>query len=270
MTIIEVDNWVSIMNIVSKIGCRGKNLGWKNFFNYLLKRYQRKLISRFRLFTLNSKYAMYPLLCRPQTTDFSVFRQIFVLRNYSCLDDIKEAGLIIDCGAYVGYSSAYFLSRYKNCKLVAIEPDPENFAVLTLNLRPYHNRVSLLQTAVWSHPAKLVLDATSCLNGNEWGREVRLCLEGESPDFLSVDIESLLQNSGYNRISILKIDIEGAESVLFSKNYENWIDQVDNIVIELHNEECKASLARAIEGRGFFTRKFGEVTLCRRLQEGIS
>ena len=50
--------------------------------------------------------------CRAHTSDLGVFRQIFIDREYRCLDDVQEPRLIVDCGANVGYASAYFLARH--------------------------------------------------------------------------------------------------------------------------------------------------------------
>ena len=37
------------------------------------------------------------------------------------------------------------------------------------------------------------------------------------------------------RPDILKIDVEGAEKEIFSKNYESWLGKVNVIMIELHD-----------------------------------
>lgn len=227
-----------------------------------------KLASGKLVITLRSKTAKNPLKCRVNTSDLHVFRQIFIEREYSCLDDVLGVGLVIDCGANVGYSSAYFLSRHPDCDLIAVEPDPENFEILKFNLLPYGTSVKMLRSAVWSHPTKLELSKAKYRDGHEWTRQVQECAHGEEPSLFAVDIPTILRESGYSRISILKIDIEGAEAVLFSKNYEAWIDQVDNLVIELHDDSSFGNATeifeRAIDGRGFSVRRCGELTVCKR------
>src|SRR5437763_12648309 len=60
---------------------------------------------------MRSRYASHPLGGRVHTSDGKVFYQVFARLEYSCVDERKDVKLIIDCGANVRYSSAYFLSR---------------------------------------------------------------------------------------------------------------------------------------------------------------
>jgi FkbM family methyltransferase len=214
---------------------------------------------------LRSRYAEFPLKCRPNTSDIDVFRQIFLTREYRCLDEVRDAaGLIIDCGANVGYSSAYFLSRFPKSYLIAIEPDPGNFSLLETNLAPYENRYRAICSAVWSHPVGLLLSEVPFRNGMEWARTVREARDGEKATMTSIDIGTLLKTSGYDRISILKVDIEGAESIVFSSNYETWIGKIDNLVIELHNAECRSIFRKAISNVKFCVSECDELVVCKR------
>ena len=214
---------------------------------------------------LRSRDAKYPLLCRPNSSDIEVFNQIFVQREYSCVDGLSDVDLVIDCGANVGYSSAYFLTRFPNCHLISIEPSPSNFNMLEKNLVYYRDRVQTLQTALWSHPANLVISENKYRDGREWSYQVRECNNKETPALRAVDIATLINEFKRERISILKMDIEGAEAVVFSANIDSWIDHVDTMLIEIHDdtqfgkssdivyEACKDS---------FSLSRFGELTVC--------
>lgn len=83
----------------------------------------------------------------------------------------------------------------------------------------------------------------------------------------AVDIKGLLERSGKARISLLKIDIEGAEARLFASRYEAWLPYVDNLVIELHDDTSYGNASdiffRAIKGRKFTVSRSGELTVCR-------
>src|SRR4051794_1732111 len=119
-------------HLFAQLGVRGKqwlkeidSLGFVSTVLFKIQNQRLRLGGR-RPVLYRAKYANFPLYCRPNTTDHAVFRQIFVDREYRCLDEVKDAQLIIDCGANVGYSSAFFLSRFPKSHLVAVEPDPEN------------------------------------------------------------------------------------------------------------------------------------------------
>lgn len=212
--------------------------------------------------------ARFPLRCRANTSDLDSFAQIFVERMFKCLDSVVVGtGLIIDCGAYVGYSAAYFLSRFPQCRLIAVEPEPSNFQMLELNMFPYGSSVELINSAVWPEVTELTLTERHG-PGREWSRQVRPYRSGDAFSFRAVDIGTLLRRSGYDRVAILKIDIEGSENLIFSRNYGEWIDRVDNIVIELHGEtvqkNCHSIFYQAIHDKGFAVSQAGELTVCKR------
>jgi FkbM family methyltransferase len=174
---------------------------------------------------------------------------------------MRGVNLIIDCGANVGYTSVYLLNRFPEARVVAVEPDPDTFAVLKANLAPYPGRYRAICSAVWSHAAGLVFSGQ---RGSEWSQNVRPAKDSEAANVAAIDIGTLLEESGAERISILKIDIEGAESAVFSSNYENWIKRVDNLVIELHGEKCRSIFETAVAAENFVISQSGELTVCTR------
>ena len=72
-----------------------------------------------------------PIYFRTGTSDGEVFNDMLVREEYDCTgDDVLDPRLIVDCGAYAGYSTLFFLERYKRAHVIAIEPDPGNFEAL--------------------------------------------------------------------------------------------------------------------------------------------
>jgi FkbM family methyltransferase len=209
---------------------------------------------------------------RPGTSDLAVFDQIFIEREYDTVAAIDGGGLIVDCGANVGYSSVYFLSRFPACTAVAVEPDPGNFAMLTRNLARFGDRARARRAAVWSGPAQLAMSSDPYRDGREWSRQVREVAGDAGGLVPAVGIADLLAGSGFDRIALLKVDIEGAEAVVFGPGCEAWIDRVDRIAIELHDDtpfgDARGVFARAIAGRGFATHQAGELTICTRRPPG--
>jgi FkbM family methyltransferase len=219
-------------------------------------------------YTLHPRQVEHPLYLRPGSSDCDVLEQIFVEEEYSCLNDQTDVGLVVDCGANVGFSAAYFLSRFPTSRVISVEPDPGNFEQLRRNLAPYGDRVELIRSGVWSHPAKLVVVTGAYGDGREWTTQVRECRPGEAADVEAVDIGTILARSGCERISILKVDVEGAEAVIFKDNYQSWLPRVDALVIELHDKTSfgKASdvFFAAIKGQDFQLSESGELTVCKR------
>jgi FkbM family methyltransferase len=214
---------------------------------------------------VNVKGYKHPVLFRYGSSDSPVLYQSLIRQEYSCLEPSEEPKLIIDCGANVGYSSIYFLDKYPKVHVIAVEPDEDNFRVCAKNLLPYSQRVTLIRSAIWSHKAGLTVCRGQNRESLEWEAQVRECQPGEEADIYATDISSLLEESGFNTIDILKIDIERAELVVFSKNYENWLSKVKNIVIELHNEECEKVFFKALSKYKYDLSRAGELTVCKNI-----
>lgn len=240
-------------------------LGWPAASWFRLQRWRERKLGLSRPFRLFSRHAQHALWCRPGTSDLDVFKQIFLQREYSCLDEAQRVELVIDCGANVGYSSAYFLSRFPQCRVIAVEPDAGNFQAAARNLAPYGQRIELIRAGIWHRTAGLKISETPYRDGREWAVQVREAQKGETPDIPAVDIGSLLAQSGCSSISILKIDIEAAERYVFAENYQPWLDAVENMVIELHDPQCREVFFRAIRNLPLRVFQCGELTVCQRL-----
>jgi hypothetical protein len=62
----------------------------------------------------------------------------------------------------------------------------------------------------------------------------------------------------------LKIDVEGAEKLIFAENFEDWLGKVDAIVIEIHDHECAEAFHRAVGRYDFELSTCDELTVARR------
>lgn len=237
-------------------------LGFWQFLFYKIQLLRVHLLRLERPVSLFSKYAKFPLRFRPNTSDHAVFFQVFVNLGYRCLDDARDVSLIIDCGANVGYTSAYLLTRFPTARVIAVEPDPENFTMLEMNLAGYGERYRAVRAAIWSHATGLVMASKE--PGTEWSRSVKLANGDEAASLQATDIGSLLDQSGCPTISVLKIDIEGAETAVFSSNYESWLSKVDNLAIELHGQEAVSIFEKAIASQHFKVSQCAELTVCTR------
>jgi len=173
--------------------------------------------------------------------DLAVLAKIFRSEDYNLVRlgrwrniearyaEIIRAGrhpLIVDCGANIGASALYFAEQFPLARVLAIEPQAENFRMLTQNCAA-SAQIEPLQAAVASQDRRgAVVDAGQ---GN-WGFRV---VERADGDVALVSINTLLARHEGTPF-IIKIDIEGFESELFSRNIE-WLDRFYVLIIELHD-----------------------------------
>jgi FkbM family methyltransferase len=217
---------------------------------------------------LHLKGFNFPLHYRAGTSDISVIKQVFFRHEYQCVADEEGISLILDCGANIGCTSFYLLHRYPEARVIAVEPDPGNFAMCRRNLEPFGDRVHLINAGVWSSTGPLRVVRGAFGDGREWSIQVRPALTGEEYDLMATTIAELIARSGFRRVDLLKIDIEAAEKELFAVGTEKWLPHIRHIVIELHGDDCERVFFQAIAGYSPSFERSGELTVCRHIGTG--
>jgi len=143
------------------------------------------------------------LIVREGTTDKHIFRQIFIAND--CRIPVKvKPKLIIDGGANVGYSSLWFMKKYPGAKIMAIEPEELNYKTLKKNVDRWKNIVPI-KAGIWHKNAflKIVDDGVG-----EWGFRTEEVGSSKEASLKAITIDKILKQSGFDKIDILKIDIE--------------------------------------------------------------
>jgi FkbM family methyltransferase len=245
---------MSVLSSVSeRLGLYRKmvqSLGVRGFF-------ERSRANHFGNSYVHARWSANPVFVRRGTSDMWTFDLIFVDHEYRCIDHLANVRTIIDAGANVGYSSAYFLTQFPDVRVIAIEPDPDNFRALQRNVSRWGERVICVNAALWSKAGALSFRKETMQLGQEWGRQV----ESGVGDVQALDIPQILANYDINDIDLLKIDIEGAEKEVFAAD-TSWLDRVRNIVIELHDDEDRRVFHNAIRYRDFALSHCEELTVC--------
>ena len=247
----------------SKFETWSRNLGLACAARYSLYRILHRTLGA-RLLSLNVRGLPGPVYCRAGGSDLRVFAQVLANREYRCFDQAGISGLIIDCGANIGLSTLYFLTRFPNAHVVALEPDPENFKMLARNTAAFSDRATLLQAAVWNKNTGLVFSDARALDRQEWAKTCREAEGDELPQVQAFDIPTILAMSSSKRIGLLKIDIEAGELALFDESAKEWIDLVDAITIELHGADCERAFRTIVREEDFLVSHCEELTVCLR------
>jgi FkbM family methyltransferase len=215
---------------------------------------------------LHAPPAPRPVHLRVGGSDMSVFHQVFGRLDYA-MELPRTPKHIVDLGANIGLAAAYFAGRFPTAEIVCVEPDEGNFRMLQTNIEGY-GRISALHAAVWPEPGVLqIVDSTD--EGaplKSWSIQVRpVQAGGEGPGagrhIPALTIPDIMERAGFPRIDLLKVDVEGSELELFSRQADAWIERVDMLVIETHDKikpGCEAAVESAVAGRGFRRSRSGE------------
>jgi len=198
------------------------------------------------------------------TSDVLTFGQIFIDDEYKSLRGIENVETIIDLGANVGFASVYFLSCFPKARVLSVEPDAENVAMCSSNLRSFGERSKVLHGAAWSECTMLKL--LTQVRGREWGRRVERVAEASAAVVTAWDVPTLITMTGSHGIDLLKIDIEGSETEIFDHTSNEWLKKVRNLCIELHGRECEEAFFDALRGFDYEIAHTGELTICRNLR----
>lgn len=198
------------------------------------------LISGFILFikiklkqtnNLNIPELKHSFKLRPNTSDLQVFYQLFSEREYDNPIDFTPK-VIIDAGANIGLTSIFYANKYPNAKIIAIEPDSENFEVLEHNTKNYP-QIALLQNGLWYKD--VFLNISDKFKGGKWAMVVEEASEKSENSINAISIDTILKQFNINKIDILKMDIESAEKEVLSYNYQNWLPKTKMLIVELHD-----------------------------------
>ena len=196
-----------------------------------------------------------PVAARTDKTDVKIFEQVFIDRQYDMALPLSRPRLIIDAGANVGYASVFFANKYPGARILAVEPEASNFALLVRNTRPYEN-VTPIQAALWSRSVPLEIENPE---GGHWAFRMQEAPSGRAGTLPAVTVPQLMARAEAEAVDLLKLDIEGGEKTLFTGGRVPWLRKVNALLIELHDEiqpGCAQAFYRALRGYHFsqFTR----------------
>jgi len=166
-----------------------------------------------------------PFWIREGTTDLWTFEEVFFRHVYRC--DVEQPSVIVDLGAHIGCATRYFADRYPGATIVAVEPSPDSFALLTRNTEGYKH-VHCVHAAIWGCDQEVAI-------ADRHGNPTRITVESDGDLRVpAISLSRLLSDFGLDRVDILKMDIEGSERSLFTANTE-WLSKVGVLLIEMHD-----------------------------------
>ncbi len=211
------------------------------------------------------------MLLRKTGADEIIYRDI-ILRNggdYSFIPEIAghiglDINTIIDAGANIGTATGYLKSMYPQAKVVCIEPEPGNYAILEKNMALNgFDDVVLCQNAFWINNDELHIGVG--VRG-ELVKELSFGITDDGEIAVQgLTFKDCLALLGADKVDLLKMDIEGAEAAFISdkKGFDYMIDHTKLLAIELHEEAVDIfSFHELIDSMGLKHIQRGETTFC--------
>ena len=173
---------------------------------------------------------------RTNTSDLRVAITSLYEKEYDYIR-CSNPKFIIDAGANIGTSAIFFAKKYPNARIIAIEPEEDNFDLLLKNTRDFKNIIAIKAT-IWGVADKRTIQNRST---SHWGftiSDTHNKTESTGQEINCITIRSLMETYSIDTIDVLKMDIEGGEKNVL-ENSLDWIGAVDVMTVELHNRICK-------------------------------
>ena len=183
-----------------------------------------------------------------------MYDELFCHHLYESAKPLPAQPRIIDAGGHLGLASIYFLSRYPDCELTTIEPNPSLASLLRANLLPWSTRARVLEGALSVRAGHVdfhfstdnALNVTGGLENREPPER-----EVSRVQVVSFDAAELLKEP----VDLMKLDVEGHEFQLLQLPIFRPA-HIRNLVVEFHDlgqrREAFAELMRELRDvRGY-------------------
>lgn len=187
--------------------------------------------------------------CRPRTTD--VNEAVAVLSGYEYpthyLTPLSSRSLVVDGGANIGSFCVQVKRQASGIPaLHAIEPFPANVELLRQNLSANSIKATVHPLALSNTEGSVLLDVDCSPDAVSIGARGTLASPAQR---LSV----LCAQQGVSRVSLLKLDVEGAEYQIVAADAAWLADSVELILLEYHEIAGRGGRAWLVEQLQGFT-----------------
>lgn len=210
------------------------------------------------LFSVHVAACQRPLWIRHDFTDLIVLKQAIEFRK-GFLPRGFVPRTVLDLGANVGMTPSIFAARWPDARVVAVEPEPQNFELLRRNCSPAPN-ITTVNGAVWVCDRDLEIINPAA---DAWSFQVGESV-GSTPQARKIPgftMRTLMRHHALENLDVVKMDIEGAEKEIFESNPDQWLPQVRVLIVELHDRMrpgCSDALTAATANLPHMHFKHGE------------
>jgi FkbM family methyltransferase len=208
-------------------------------------------------------------LRKPFSSDYKVYEQVFIDKEYSLLAQLIEKHLpkkslsVLDGGANIGLTTIFLnhlLKDKRDIKYILVEPFEDNLQLAQSNIDLKNiKQVFFEKAGIYNKKSFLRIDH-EFRDKMEWS--IQIVESSEATNLHAIEINDIVKKYGLESLDVLKLDIEGAEKFLFEKEgYANdFLKNVSIVAIELHfDDQENAKILTILENNKFKLQKFGEM-----------
>lgn len=191
-----------------------------------------------------------------------IFKEIYMQNLYD-IEFIqkkvkKDAPVIVDIGANVGYAATFFFSHFPKAHIISFEPLPTNFDLLCKNQKQnLFLKWQIVPKAIGRNNDKVLLYFQK-KQGLTPIPSIYADFDSQNQDCIEVEMISLpqvFQDFGLDKIDLLKLDCEGAEYEILYHTPQEYLNKIHCIVMETHHRnnenENKEALVNFLQNIGF-------------------
>ena len=178
---------------------------------------------------------------RVRSTDLMALTNVWMINEYDIEDfEINVNDTVIDIGAHIGLFSLLVSQLCKTGKILSFEPVRENFDLLVSNLKLNHiENVLPFNMAVSKNLDKLNL----FLNDDQSAHSI-FPKSSKSISVESTSLQKIFEENKIHSCKLLKLDCEGAEYEIIDSLPSEYLNKIQNIVMEYHSADTKPELVK--------------------------
>jgi FkbM family methyltransferase len=233
----------------------------------LLPNYESYVIRDFG-YEVTFKNGVKSVIRNKEHSDLKVFQHIFINKEYEPVlqllkcNNYSQPFRMIDAGANVGYTSLFFAMHISDANIMAIEPDASNAEqiITQIKLNQFCQGIEVINKALSNDVNKRFELSNEFRDKKDWSITT---LESSTGEISSTTISQLLNDKGWEELTFLKIDIEGAERFIFNVEEDlTFLTKTYLIAIEIHDEfAIREKIHELLHAHHFIIFEYGELTI---------
>lgn len=231
-----------------------KQLNYLDFGSFLKLNFPPIVFRKRKLMSLRVRGLKQPVYIRSHSLiDRSVLHYVLYRSYHLPPSDVSlpDAPVIVDLGSNIGLTMLDFNRHYPKARIYGYEMDQQNFRIAQKNCAAYPN-LQVHHQAVWVEKKTLYYDAGKDADAFQISDQ----MEGETSHKVAVSadtIPGLLEKEGLGSVDYLKMDIEGAEIAIFQAKNLDWLDKIQALNLEIHEEALRNPqfILDILENKGF-------------------